>query len=62
MREKVSELIGLVGNAPFNIVCSPYETHICNTSGKSQKNLIDLRLKISFIINVSIYTAFCFLS
>lgn len=46
MKEKVSELIKLVGNAPFNIVCSPYETHICNTSGKSQKNLIDLRLKL----------------
>lgn len=46
MREKVSELIGLMGSAPFNIICSPQETHLMNSCGKSQKNLIDLRLKL----------------
>lgn len=46
MKEKVSELIKLVGNAPFNILCSPYETHVLNSCGKSQQNLIDLRIRL----------------
>lgn len=46
MREKVSELIKMIGNAPFNILCSPVETYLLKSCGKSQKNLIDLRIKL----------------
>ena len=46
MKEKVSELIKLIGNAPFNILCSPYETHVLNSCGKSQRNLVDLRIRL----------------
>ena len=46
MKEKVSELIKLAGKVPFNIICSPYEMHICTSCGKSQKNLIDLRVRL----------------
>lgn len=46
MKEKVSELIKLIGNAPFNILCSPYETHVLNSCGKSQRNLVNLRVRL----------------
>lgn len=46
LREKITELIGMVGKTPLNILCSPSEINTLRANGKNQRNLVELRTRL----------------